>query len=426
MQINREDLNPCTVQLDIVCDPEQVKEGFHRAYKEAAKSVKIPGFRPGHAPRALVEQQISKTAVAEVAAEIIMTDAYKKAVTELDLKPYSTGAVTLKEIEEVDKKCEFTAKVPLPPVVEIGDYSSIPVEKPSMDVTDQEVEEQFEELRKQHSTREAVSDRGVEDGDVAVVNIKVSGEEGDGRNFMIVVGKTFEGMDEALKGMNVEDMKHLKLTFPELFQEKDWAGKEMDCQLTLRSLSSIKLPDIQEMTEKLKFDDPVELKAKIKELIQARKEQAVEEFVQEQLIEELMRRSSVCVPDTMWETVAKQKIQDVAEQLREQKKTFADFVKEKGMTEDEFIDAQHNEAKTYVMRAQLIQDIFIKEKMVVSNEDLNEELLLMAKEYSMEPRDLLQALQKNDSLREVHYQSIHRKVMDFLMSKAETKEVARV
>src|SRR5947209_8370136 len=135
MQINREDLNPCTVQLEISCDPEQVKEGFNRAYKEAAKSVKIPGFRPGHAPRALVEKQINKEVVDEVAAEIIMTDAYKKAIADLDLKPYSTGAVTLKELSEPEQKCELTAKVPLNPVVEIGDYSSIPVEKPSMEVT---------------------------------------------------------------------------------------------------------------------------------------------------------------------------------------------------------------------------------------------------------------------------------------------------
>jgi trigger factor len=426
MEIKREDLNPCTVQLDIVCDPDQVKQGFDKAYKEAAKQIKVPGFRPGHAPRAIIEQRVDKEAVAEIAAEIIMTDAYKKAVEEQDLKPYSTGAVTLKAIDEAEKKCELTAKVPLQPVVEIGDYSSIPVETPDIKVTDEDVDAQIEDMRQRRGTRQAVVGRGVEMGDVAVVNIKVDGEDGEGRNFMTVVGKTFPMLDEALANMQVEELKHVTLSFPDSFQEKDWAGKELSAQITLRSLSSMKLPEVEEVAESLEFGSKDELRTQVRAALEKRREEVVQDMIHEQLIETMMQRSSVCVPDTMWETVAKQNLRDLAESLSEKNMSFADYVKEKGMTEEEFLDAQSAEAKRYVMRAQLIQDLFLKENMTVSNQDLNKELDQMAQEYNMSMRELVTTLQKNKALREVHYQAIHRKVMDFLNSKADVKVAATV
>jgi trigger factor len=424
MQIDREDLNPCTVQLKVVCDPEQVSEGFSRALKQAAKQIRLPGFRPGHAPKALVEQHVNKEVVSEIAVENIVKNAYKKAVEQLELKPYSTGAIELTALDAELNKCEFIAKVPLSPQVEIGDYSSIPVEKPVIEVTDEEVEHQLEDMRRRYSTREAVSDRGVQEGDVAVVNVKVDGEEGDGRNFMTVAGKTFPQLDQALAGMKVEEIKHLDLNFPEGFQEKDWAGKLLKCQMTLRSLSSVKLPDMDAFAKTFHMDSPDQLKERIREEMVRSKQQAVMEYVNEQLIETLMERSSVCVPDTMWESVANQKLADVQETLEGEKRSLEDYAKENGMTVDEFVEAQKKEAKTFVMRAQLIQDLFVKENMTITNQELAVELELMAREYRMKADELMQVLKKNNSLREVHYQAIHRKVMDFLNSKAETREVA--
>lgn len=426
MEIKREDLNPCTVRLEIACDPEQVKEGFERAYKQAAKKVKVPGFRPGHAPRAILEQQLNPEYVRELAADNILRNAYEKATEQLELKPYSTGSVELKSLDEEEGKCELVAKVPLSPLVEIGDYSNIPIERPAIEVTEEEVENQLEELRRKHSTREAVKDRGVEEGDVAVVNIKIDGEEGEGRNFMTVVGKTFPQLDQALMGMKIEDMKELDLNFPDNFQEKDWAGKPFHVRMTLRSLSSVKLPELETFAKSFQMENAEELKDRIRNLLKEKKEQAVKEYVNEQLIEALMKRSNVCVPDTMWENVANQKMADVMERLQEQKVTLEEYAKENGMTAEEFIKAQQEEAKTFVMRAQLIQDLFLKENMAVSNLDLTRELEIMSQDYGMRPDELLQTLKKTGAVREIQYQAIHRKVMEFLNSKAEAKEMATV
>jgi trigger factor len=266
----------------------------------------------------------------------------------------------------------------------------------------------------------------VEQNDVAVVNIKPEQEEGEGRNFMTVVGKTFPNLDESLIGMRVEEMKNVTLKFPDTFQEKDWAGSELACHITLRSLSSMKLPELDEVATSLAMENEEDLRTAVRAALENQKEAALKDIVHEQLIETLMQRSSICVPDTMWETVAKQNLRDLIDSLHEKKLTFAEYVKEKGMDEEEFLAAQSAEAKRYVMRAQLIQDLFLKENMTISNQDLNTEIGEMAQEYHMSVRDLVTTLQKNNSMREVHYQAIHRKVMEFLNSKADVKVAATV
>jgi trigger factor len=427
MQVTREDLNPCTVKLSVVCDPEQVKEGFEKALKQISKNVKMPGFRPGHVPKGMIEKLIDPSQLNEEAAEAIVRSAFRKAVEQEDIKPDpgTRPDVELVKIDQAEGVCEFNAKVPLPPVVELGEYLGLPVEKPIVEVTEDEIEDQIEELRKQRHSREAVTDRGAEDSDVAVVNIKLDGEEGEGRNFMTVVGKTFPQLDQALGGMRVEEMKQLDLTFPENFQEKDWAGKTFKCLVTLNSISSVTLPEIDDaFAQSLKTENVVDLKTKIRDGITRAKGDMVREMVSEQLLERLLERSKVEVSDNMWEQLANRRIYETEQEVRQQGKTMEQHAAENGMTVEALVDAWREKAKTHVVRALLIRTIFEREKMQVSNDDLNRELYVMANEFGMQPQEMLDSLQKNQAMEELHYRSISRKVSDFLVEKAEVKEVA--
>jgi trigger factor len=427
MQVTREDLNPCTVKLSVVCDPEQVKEGFEKALKQISKNVKMPGFRPGHVPKGMIEKLIDPSQLNEEAAEAIVRSAFRKAVEQEDIKPDpgTRPDVELVKIDQAEGVCEFNAKVPLPPVVELGEYLGLPVEKPIVEVTEDEIEYQIEELRKQRHSREAVTDRGAEDSDVAVVNIKLDGEEGEGRNFMTVVGKTFPQLDQALGGMRVEEMKQLDLTFPENFQEKDWAGKTFKCLVTLNSISSVTLPEIDDaFAQSLKTENVVDLKTKIRDGITRAKGDMVREMVSEQLLERLLERSKVEVSDNMWEQLANRRIYETEQEVRQQGKTMEQHAAENGMTVEALVDAWREKAKTHVVRALLIRTIFEREKMQVSNDDLNRELYVMANEFGMQPQEMLDSLQKNQAMEELHYRSISRKVSDFLVEKAEVKEVA--
>lgn len=427
MQVTREDLNPCTVKLTVVCDPEQVKGGFEKALKKISKTIKIPGFRPGHVPKGMVEKMIDPGHLAEEAAEAIVRSAFKLAVEGEKLTPDTSTrpAIELTKIDEAEGVCEFTAKVPLPPVVELGEYKGLPVEQPAVEVTDEEVDYQIDELRKQRHSRQAITDRGAEEGDVAVVNIKLDGEEGDGRNFMTVVGKTFPQLDQALSGMRVEEMKHLDLTFPENFQEKDWAGKPHKCLVTLNSISAVTLPEIDDVfAQSLKTDNVEDLKTKIREGIVRAKNEMLREMVSVKLFDVLRDRSKVEVSDNMWEALASRRLQETQQEAEQAGKTMEQHAAENGMTVDGLVEAWKDNAKTHVIRALMIRTIFEQEKLQLTNEDLNRELHAMASEFGVEPQQMLEMLQKNQAMEEIHFRSIQRKVSEFLLQNADIKEVA--
>ncbi|HJP82981.1 MAG TPA: trigger factor [Fimbriimonadaceae bacterium] len=427
MQVTRQDLNACTVSLNVVCDKEQVEQGFLKATKQISKTIKMPGFRPGHVPKGMIEKMIDPQHLNEEAAEQIVRAAFRQAMEQEKIQPDpgTAPAVELVKLDREEGACEFNAKVPLPPVVEIGDYKGLPVEKEAVEVTEEEVEYQIEELRKQRHSREAVTDRGAEEGDVAVVNIKLEGEEGDGRNFMTVVGKTFPQLDQALSGMKVEEMKNLDLTFPENFQEKDWAGKPYKCLVTLNSISAVKLPAIDDaFAQSLKTENLDDLKTKLREGIMRAKNDMVREMVTDQLLERLQERSKVQVSDNMWEQLANRRLRETEQEVHEQGKTMETHAAENGMTVEAFVEAWREKAKTQVIRALLIRTVFEKEKLSITNEDLNRELYAMASEFGVEPQQMLEMLQKNNAMEEVQYRSISRKVSEFLLQNADIKEVA--
>lgn len=427
MQVTRQDLNPCTVSLEIVCDPEQVKEGFERALKQIAKSIKLPGFRPGHAPRAMVEGLIPKEELFDEAAEIIVRNSFKAALEQEKIDPDQTTrpTVELKLLDNVTQVAEYTVKVPLPPKITLGEYKGLPIQKPEVAVTDDEVEKQIEEFRKRKQTREAVTDRGVQEGDVAVVNVKIEGEGGDGRNFMTIAGQTFPQLDSALMGMKVEDMKNLEVTFPETFQEKDWCGKTFNIQITLNSLSGVKLPELDDtFAQSLKTDNVEDLRTRVRDSIKRAKEQMLHEMVNEQLLERLHERSQVFVSDNMWEALAERRMRETSEEQKKENKTLEMYAAENGMTIEQLREAWNEKAKLHVERALMIREVFVAEQMALTTDELNDELYSMAQEYGIEAAEMWEMLKKNEAVDELHFRAISRKVADFLESHAEATAAA--
>ncbi len=427
MQVTREDLNPCTVLLNIVCDADEVKEGFDKAFKQIAKKIKLPGFRPGHAPKAMLEGLISKEELYESATENIVRVGYRKALEEttLEIDQTTRPTVELKLLDQETSAAEFSLKVPLPPQITLGDYKGLPVQKPAIEVTEEEVDKQIEEFRKRRQLREAVTDRGVQEGDVAVVNVKLEGEEGDGRNFMTIAGQTFEQLDQALMGMQVEEIKNLEVTFPENFQEKDWAGQTHKIQVAVNSLSGVKLPDLDDsFAQSLKTESVEDLRERVRAGLGRAKAEMLRELVTEQLMERLQERSQVFVSDNMWESLAERRLRETAEEQRKEGKSLESYAAEKGMTMEQLHDAWKKNAKLQVERALMIKEVFVKEEMQLANAELNAELFEMAQEYNVEVDEMLKMLQRNEAVDELHFRAISRKVTDFLQSQAEVSEVA--
>lgn len=417
MQVKRTDLNPCTVQLEVVCSVDQVEAGFTKAAKEFAKRIKVPGFRPGTAPKAMVEKLIDQEELARAAVDEIIRASLSKALEQESVKPDNSPAVNVTKFDRAEGACEFVAKVPLPPVVKMGDYKGLVIQRPPIEVSDAEVEKQIEELRQRKGKKSEVVGRGIAEGDMAVVNIKPDGDEGEGKSFMVIAGQTFPDLDATLIGMGAEEIKHAKLNFPATFQEKDWSGKKFEATVTVRSVSTTQAPELDdEFAQSLKATDVKDLKEKVRASIERAKAEMSQEMVNEQLFDQLMKSSEVEVPDTTWEQVANQRLQEMAYELGQQKKTVEDYAKETGMTIEELVLAQQAEAKVHVKRAVLIENIFKLEKMNVDGNDANRHFLQIAAENRVPEADLTKFAKKygGNIRNEIVFRTMHTKVVEFL------------
>ncbi|MBS1716380.1 MAG: trigger factor [Armatimonadetes bacterium] len=424
MTTTREDINPVTVKLAVVCAPQEVSEGYTKAYKKIAKKVKVAGFRPGHAPRHVVEQVVDKSTINDEAAETIVRDAVKRAFEEHKINPEPTvrPAVDVQKLDEEKNECEFTITVALPPIVKLGEYKGLKAEAPSTEVTDEEVDKQVEEFRKRKSTREAVTGRNAQSGDVAVVNIRIDGEKSEGKNFMSVIGSTFDELDKHLDGMAIEELKHVELTFPKNFQEKEWAGKKLKCIISVNSISAVKLPELDdEFAKTLKAQSLDELKKTVRTMMEEAKKQASREILADKLLDALLEKSKVEAPEGMYEQLAYRRLQETEQEQVKLGKTLPQFAEENGMTLQELIDNWKEKAKVHVMRALLIREVFAAEKMKIDPTDIQREVIEMAGEYGVSPEEVVQVLRRTQSGEELTFRAISRKVSDFLIDQAKLK-----
>jgi trigger factor len=425
MQTTREDLNPCTVKLNIVCDPEEVKSGFDRAKRNLAKKVRLPGFRPGHAPKNLVEQYLQPSELYDEALQQIIGSAYKAVVKEQSIEPDPTVRPQVDVTKINETECEFTAKIGLPPVVELGELSGIPVQQPAVQITEEDIDRQIQELRQRRGTHVAITERGVAEGDVCVVNIRRDGEEGDGRTFMVIAGQTFPSLDQTLTDMRVEEVKHVELSLPENFQEKDWAGQTFPALVTLNSVSAVRMPELDDtFAQSLKTDNVDDLRDRIRGGMQKAVSAEIEKIVSEQLLDGLLERSKVEVSDNMWEPIADQRLAEVAEEQKKAGKTLEDYAQQHGMSIDEIRNNWRDRAKTEVKRALMVREIYKQEKMELDDDTLNLELNEMAREVGVTPIEMLELLKQQNATQELQFRAISRKVREFLSTQADVKEMA--
>ncbi|MCH8978424.1 MAG: hypothetical protein IH945_04180, partial [Armatimonadetes bacterium] len=265
-----------------------------------------------------------------------------------------------------------------------------------------------------------------QDGDNALVNIKPEGEEGDGRNFMVVAGQTFGDLDKALVGMKTDDIKSVTLEFPDPFQEQDLAGKSIKCTVTVRSVSAVQIPELDDdFAKSINVESAAELKDRIRDNIRQAKEQMAQEMLHERLLQQLHAASTVHVADNTWQGVAERRIAEIGQELEQQQSSLEEYARQNGMTEDEFVQAQRDEAKTQVERALLIENVFKGEGMEISDADAHEHFVKIAWENKVPEDDLKKFAKKNaPKLRdEVVYRTMYAKVMALLAENAEITEI---
>lgn len=421
MQFTTQEMDPTTTLFEIEVEADQVKKAFERSYRNLGKHIRVPGFRPGQAPRAVLEQFVPEIDAKREASRLLIIDSLSNALKESDVTPYSTPQVELvsEDILETDP-FKFKATVYLPPKVVLGDYNSLTAERLPQSVSDEEVMMALADVQRQLTEVRKVEDRSAQAEDRVTILIRSLEIEGhEPTIFLVVVGRSFGELDNQLVGMSPGDTKTAQMSFPYDFEDEQLAGKMQEVELTLKEIYEPLIPEIDEDLAKRFGHESVDaFKTHIKETLQREKDRMDLSRIEGGLLDQLRDISEVHVPKSLIEEQTKDDLEAMKTELKEQGTTLEQYLEANQITEEALNDQITEEAVKKLKNTFLILEIARSEKITVKESDVTAEIHKVVAGAGLgtaEQRDMM----KNDELRRrVFTDMLLRKASQWLLDRA--------
>ena len=377
---------------------EEWQDALNQAFKKANKTAKIDGFRPGKAPKDVFLKKYGIGVLFEEAAEILLEDAYKKVMEDnKDLQIVAQPRVEINSVTE--DAIEYKFVLVTKPEVELGKYNGFNIKKEEVTVTDEEVDEALINMRKRY-TENVNKDGKVEDGDIAVIDFEgfdngVPFEGGKGEDYSLKIGSnTFiPGFEEQIIGMSKGEEKDINVTFPEDYHSENLKGKPVVFKVKVKEVQEVKLPELdKDFFEDLGMEgieDAESLKKQLKENIEARKTQEVENKYIDELLEAAAGETKVSIPHIMIHDELDRMLKQYEERLKMQGITLELFYQFTNSDEKALKDQLHGEAEKNVKYRLMLEAIAEKENIQISDEEASKEAEDLAIKYDMNKDEFL-------------------------------------
>ena len=413
-----------TIVVEI--ENELMNKGAEIAYKKQRKNIRIPGFRPGKAPRKMIEKMYGQFVFFEDAIEEIFPEVYDFAIGgNAEFKSVGRPSLENMDIAE-DGTTTLTLSTEVYPEVTLGEYKGIEVAKAEATVTDEQVEAELNQMAQNVAATENVEDRAAANGDIANIDFEgfvdgVAFDGGKGENFDLTLGsgQFIPGFEEQVVGMNIGEQKDVNVTFPEDYNAEELAGKAAVFQVKLNKLSVKNVPAIDDELAKdvSEFDTLEELKADIREkkLEQAQKE--IDRAYENAVVEAVAAAATVEVPNALVELELDNQMNDFAYRLQMSGMSVEQYAKMMGGDLNTMRNAFKPMAEKQALTSLVIAKVAEVEAITVSDEELEAEFAEMAKAYELEIEKIKEMVPTD----EIKTNLRNRKTVKFLVDNAVAK-----
>ena len=432
MNVTVENLAPCKKLVRFEVDVKAVDEAFGTVTKDFMKHAKMPGFRPGKAPEAMVTKQYAKDIEEEVKRKLI-GDAYRQGV-----KDHKFNVVGYPDIEEIQfnrgQALQFAATIEINPEFELPEYRGLPAKRETAVVTDEDVTKAIDALRGQAADFKKV-EREVKEGDYIVVNYTGTSEGKplteiaptargltEQKGFWVEVkpDSFIPGFAQQLIGAKAGDKRTVNVDFPAEFVTPQLAGKKGTYEVEVVEVKEKTLPELNDAFAKTYGADDLEkLRSGVRQDLQNELNSRQKRSIRNQLVKAISDKVSFDLPEStlqvetrnvVYEMVSENQRRGVPKELMEQKK-------------DEIYNAAQGIAKERLKVSFVFHKISEKEGIRAEQHEMNTRIALMAQANQMAPQKFLQELEKRNGVAEVYQQIIHEKVLDFLHENAKIEDV---
>lgn len=406
-------------EINVKIEGEEWTKAVDKVFKEKQKTAKVDGFRKGKVPRNIYEKNFGKESLYVAAVDVVLQDAYVKALAESKLIPVVQPVIDLKSVDE--NGVEFIFKITTKPEVKVNKYKGLNIKPEEVEVSDEEVNHELGHLLERYT--ELVTKGGkVENGDIAIIDFEgfkddVAFDGGKGENYSLEIGSnTFiPGFEEKVIGMKVGEEKDLDLTFPEDYGVKDLAGAAVVFKVKVNEIKEKKARELDEdFFEDLGMegiDSEEKLKEEIKNSIKAQKEMDAENKYVDTILEEVSKNVEVDIPEEMVTEEVNRLMGRFEEQMKMQGISLELYYQFTQSTEEDLKNQMEKEAFNNVLYRLMLEEIMNIEKVEVSEEEASKEAEELAKKYQMDKEDFLKQF---GGLEMIQYDLEMRKVVELL------------
>ncbi len=404
ISVTKEPAGTREIRLTVGIPEERVQQEMRRVAREISEKVTIPGFRKGKVPYNVILQRYGETRLREQVADELTREVYQAAVEQEGLQPF--GPATLENVQLQPMQFAFT--LPLPPVVRLGDYRALRVEPPSVEVTEHEIREVLEDLRRKHAILEPIEGRGAQPGDI--LRIEVEGHTDDGQLFLkdeeadvpLDPEDTYPapGFYAALEGMMPGEERTFRMKMPQ-----GQPSEEAEFRVRLLGLYQQILPDLDDDLARTvgPFHSLAELKDDIRQHLLEIKENAAKETYTRDVMEKLVSQAEVEYPSSMMREQLEALTQRVGRRIQENERmTLEDYLKVTGQTLEDLHERLRPIADKEIRHALVLQELVRAEGLTVSDEEVEQRIQDITQDLeedqAQELRNVLRAPQNRDSL----------------------------
>lgn len=341
-----------------------------KAYEQNKGKYNVPGFRKGHVPKHVLENRYGKGLFFEDALYLAAQEYYTEFLDKNSkVQPVARPEIDEKSVKIDDKGVTFAVVVTVRPVVTLGEYKGLTIEKTQPEVvTDADVDAELERLRERSARYIEVTDRPVQQGDE--INLDYSGkvdgvafEGGTAQKQTLVIGShTFiEGFEDQLVGMNIGETKDINVTFPEDYHAEDLKGKAAVFTCTVNSITVKQLPELDDEFAKdaSEFSTLEEFKKDIRSTLQAKNDKVASDKDQSNLVEKVVANATMEIPAAMIDEQVDEYVEDFKYQLAYQGLNLENYFKYTNSTM-ETLRANYTERAEKAVRTRLVFEEIVK------------------------------------------------------------------
>jgi trigger factor len=425
-----ERLESTSVQLVLNFDQEEMRRAFGKAYGGLSTQVTLPGFRPGKAPRKLLERVLGKEVAQNQVIQDLVPDAITETVEEQDIVVVGEPKLDY-EPPEPDQPFQVTATLTVLPEVEVGDVTGLELVKPVVKVSEEDVDELVEALRERAAKSVDVEDRPIEEGDFVYLTYQITAddealydEENLPQMYLEVGSEYYEPVvDYDLIGLSMGESKDIQVEYPDDYDNARLAGKPATFSVTIDRISARQKPELdEEFFEEYGVESLEELRDRFRKEREREINESVESLLHDQITAQLMNRCDIELPGQL-----------IASQAAEMDLEFRNRLEREGMDLQEYLSESDTSMREYmqdmqrqagrVLKRSLVLDAATKEQGIeVTDEDLEETVWTLAQTTNQTFTDMWALLEEGGQLEDMRSRQATEALMKKIMESAEITE----